>query len=125
MCEKPVSEKAVVQNIIRSNQILIDMGRGLRNGLKYMEMSLLFFVTAILLWFSLQLLTGEWGADPETLRVKEYLSAAGYLLPLVFAALSAASLITGLFIYLVALLMAGIEILYLRIKARRVTDREK
>ena len=119
MHEEPASEKASVPEFTRVNQILIDMGSGLRRGLKYLEISILFLLAAILLWYSLQFLTDHWVGHSETQQVMDYLNAATYLFPLIFAALSVASLITGLVVNFSFLLIAGIEILYLRIKARR------
>lgn len=119
MHEEPASEKASVPEFTRVNQILIDMGSGFRRGLKYLEISILFLLAAILLWYSLQFLTDHGGGNSETQQVMDYLNAATYLFPLIFAALSIASLITGLVVNFSFLLIAGIEILYLRIKARR------
>lgn len=125
MHKELTSEKASVPEIMRINQILIDMGVGLRRCFKYLEMSLLFLLVAILLWYSLQFLTAPWVGDPDKQPMMDILNAATYLFPLIFAALSIASLITGLAVNFSFLLIAGIEILYLRIKNRRVAGREK
>ncbi|QXD01240.1 hypothetical protein [Klebsiella sp. PL-2018] len=114
---------------IQAKQIRAGITHQCRKGWKYAEMSAISVLTGLFLWLALRALFDNnldaWVGNPEATRVKDMMSVAVYVLPLVFLSFSAATFLMAALNDVLAWCEGGARLLLLRIRNRRASRSDK